>query len=120
VGGTSVANSKLKTSAGVLLFGTLEDKLEKRDIRRLFLTTTMIERFKQWLATKVHPTYQPTEDDIQVLHDKIKLEVQDDFYKKLDVQSLFIDEQPDALAKMLPIINVVVSAITLIVIFVKK
>jgi len=76
-------------------------------------------KIKQWLALRLHPEFEPTEEQKAFYAETIKQQIQKDFYAELDVQSLFSSDEDTGLAKLLPIIHIIVSVVILITVIMK-
>lgn len=77
----------------------------------------MISRLKQWLALKLHPTYEPTPEELSALKSDLKKEVEHEFYADLDIQALFTEQEQSSLMQFVPVINLIVSFVVLLVMF---
>lgn len=78
-----------------------------------------MEKIKQWLASKLHPEYTPSEDEINTWRERYKQEAEDNFYANLDIQALFQEAEAGGLLQYAGVGSLIVSVITLIVLIMK-
>lgn len=79
----------------------------------------MWNQLRQRLALYFTPSYEPTTEEKLAFYEQAKQEVRTEFYKELDVQSLFTEEDQGGLLKYVPVLNIVATIIVLVVVATK-